>query len=245
MLATSPTTGPAARLERLVRSFRELERITPDLVVGQRGTITAAGQIVDADRGVDIRLRCARTGSAAVLRLSNAGVSLRAVSAVHPLAAAVSVIEDQLGVHFESSYRWGPAGFASADELANALLSHLERRLAAVAEVCTPEVDTAAGTYTASARCSPASVAAWRRHSPDSGRAAPRVVSLTPDFGTAAPRVVTLAPERPAPQHTAPQHTAPQHTAPQHTAPQHTAPQHTAPQQTAPQRPPAPARGVP
>jgi hypothetical protein len=221
MLAKSPSaTGSAPRLERLVRSFRDLERITPDLAVGQRGTITAAGQIVDADRGVDIRLRCARTGSAALLRLSNAGVSLRAVSAVHPLAAAVSVIEDQLGVHFEDSYRWGPTRFASADELANALLSHLERRLAAVAEVCSPEVDTAAGTYTASARCSAASVAAWRRQSPDSGKAAPRVVSLAPDVGTAAPRVVTLAQGR-------------------------TAPERPAPRQPAPQRPPAPARGIP
>jgi hypothetical protein len=169
MLATPPNaTGPAARLERLVRSFRQLEAINADLDVGLRGTITPSGQMIDAERGVDVRLRCPHTGSVAVLRLSRSGAALRAVSAVRPLSAAVSVIEDQLGIHFDSAYRWGPTTFASADELANALLSHLERRLAAVTEVCGPVIDVAAGAYAATAQgVHPAQ--SWRR--PRSGQA--------------------------------------------------------------------------
>jgi hypothetical protein len=165
MLATPPNaTGPAARLERLVRSFRQLETNNADLDVGMRGTITPGGQMLDAERGVDIRLRCPHTGSVAMLRLSRGGAALRAVSAVRPFAAAVSVIEDQLGIHFDSAYRWGPSTFASADELANALLSHLQRRLAAVTEVCGgPVVDVAASAYAGTAERGLPTQASWRR----------------------------------------------------------------------------------
>jgi hypothetical protein len=174
MLATTPqATGPAARLERLVRSFRELKNVNADLDVGLRGTVTPSGQVLDVETGVDVRLRCPDTGSLAVLRLSRTGAALRAVSAVRPLCAAVSVIEDQLGIHFDDGYRWGPTTFASADELANALLSHLERRLAAVTEVCGP-IDVAAGAYAGTAVQHRATQPAWRRPQ------VARVKSVTP-----------------------------------------------------------------
>jgi hypothetical protein len=140
MLATvTSVAGPAARVEQLVHAFTELKAARSDLEVGARGTTTARGGIVDTDYGVDLRLRCPRTGSTAMLRLSRRRCVLRAVSAVRSHAAAVSVLEDQLSLRLEDGYCWGAASFRGADEMAGALLAYMQARLAAVTAVCSPE----------------------------------------------------------------------------------------------------------
>jgi hypothetical protein len=156
----SKSTGPAARLEELVHSFRLFTRQDPRISIGPRGAVTPAGIVADPDRGVDVRLRCPDTGSAAVLRLSRRGAMLRAVSAVRPLSAGVSTLEDELSVHLDEGFRWGADSFASGAELADALRGHLERRLAVVTEVCGSLADlvpAAAGTGMADAVRWPAS----------------------------------------------------------------------------------------
>jgi hypothetical protein len=156
----SRSTGPAARLEELVHSFRKFTRQDPRIDIGPRGSVTTSGMLLDPDRGVDVRLRCPDTGSAAVLRLSRRGAVLRAVSAVRPLSAGVSTLEDELSVHLDDGFRWGADSFETGADLADALRGHLERRLAAVTEVCGSLADlmpAAAGTGMADAVRWPAS----------------------------------------------------------------------------------------
>jgi hypothetical protein len=140
LVSSGTTTAPTLRLEQLVRAFQLLKAGRTDLEVGVRGTTTNRGVIVDIEHGVDLRLRCARTASAAVLRVSRTTATLRAVSAVRPSAAAVSVLEDQLSLHLEEGYVWGGSRFVTATALADALLSYMQLRLAAVAEACVPFV---------------------------------------------------------------------------------------------------------
>jgi hypothetical protein len=139
----SSSTGPAARLEQLVHSFRYIEHDDARMDIGPRGSLTADGRVMDPDRGVDVRIRCPDTGSTAMLRLSRRGTTLRAISAVRPYSAGVSLLEDQLSVHLGDGFRWGADVFDSGDDLADALLGHMERRLAAVTEICGSAMDMA------------------------------------------------------------------------------------------------------
>lgn len=131
----SAATDSSVRLGAVVRAFRRLAAGTPGLEVGIRGTATAAGDPVDSERGVEVRLGCARTGAAAVLRLTRSGALLRAVSAARPDTGTVSTLEDQLAVHLDGCCRWGHVVFATPDDLARILLEHMRRRLGVVAEV--------------------------------------------------------------------------------------------------------------
>ncbi|HSJ06531.1 MAG TPA: hypothetical protein VK936_07510 [Longimicrobiales bacterium] len=133
-LQASTASDSSARLGAVVRAFRRLAAGTPGLEVGIRGTATAAGEPVDPERGVEVRLVCARTGAAAVLRLTRSGAVLRAVSAARPETGTVSILEDQLGVHLDGCCRWGRALYASPDDLARILLQHMRRRLYVVAD---------------------------------------------------------------------------------------------------------------
>lgn len=147
----SQISDPAPRLDRLVRAFAELAAVTPQLEVGFQDSAVPAEATTDADGGIDIRLGCPDTDSAAVLRLRRNGAVLRAISPARPGCGTVSLIEDQLGVYLDRGYRWGDTVFSSADDLAATLLDHMTRRLAALDDGGLAAYREAATSVTASA----------------------------------------------------------------------------------------------
>jgi hypothetical protein len=126
----------------VVHAFRQLESAPPGLTIDAGGTMTPAGDLVDPDRGVDIRLQSAAADAIVVLRLTRTGATLRALSAARPAASAASIIEDQLNIHLDDGYRWGPLIFRSPDDFARSLLESMSRRLRAVRDVG-PEAERA------------------------------------------------------------------------------------------------------
>lgn len=126
------SVGPAARLDHLVRAFCRLAASRPHLEVGFHGTISPSRAVVDPERGIDIRLHCPETDATVLLRVARSGAVLRAFSTARPDSDMVSLIEDHLSMYLDRGYRWGATTFSSPDELAETLLDHMSRRLAAL-----------------------------------------------------------------------------------------------------------------
>jgi hypothetical protein len=145
MSAPSDTGGAIARLTDVVRAFRHLETDHPGLTVDAGRTLTPAGDLMDPDRGVDIRLESPREDAVVVLRLMRSGARLRSLTTTRPDASVASVIEDHLNVHLDDDYRWGHVVFSAADDLASTLLHNMERRLVSVRDVGPMRPGTAQG----------------------------------------------------------------------------------------------------
>ena len=81
----------------------------------------------DTDRGIEIVFDSGGEDGRVVLRVTPRGAVLSAeVVAVH---RAVKAVSEELGVRLDSGYCWADLDFGRATDLADALLTHMRRRL--------------------------------------------------------------------------------------------------------------------
>jgi hypothetical protein len=121
----------------LVQAFRRLALEVPGLRVGARSTLQD-GVPIAGEGGFLVELRPRVDGPGALLSVGARGARVTTRSCARHARGGMSQISDHLSVKLVDGYRWADAGFASAAELASALLAHMQRRLRVVDEVEPP-----------------------------------------------------------------------------------------------------------
>jgi len=121
----------------LVQAFRRLAREVVGLRVGARSTLQD-GVPIAGESGFMVELRPRADGPGALLSVGTRGARVTTRSCARRARGGVSQISDHLSVKLVDGYRWADAEFASAVELASALLAHMQRRLRVVDELEPP-----------------------------------------------------------------------------------------------------------